>query len=180
MPVLDALAQVPGLKVVNCNNELTCAYAAGGHLHHTVPKAPPTRLPLSQAQHSMACATTPKGTHFKCSRHAACCSFILCRWLWCAQRDTLGPSQTRWAAASRPSWLAPCLPSTGWLAHSQRSCQSCTLLVRMLLCSVHVLCVCAQNSLAVSRLASPFHCCVVVACAPDMLSCTRAVCVVNT
>lgn len=29
VPVLDALALVPGLKVVNCNSELACAYAAG-------------------------------------------------------------------------------------------------------------------------------------------------------
>jgi len=27
--VLDALALVPGLKVVNCSSELACAYAAG-------------------------------------------------------------------------------------------------------------------------------------------------------
>lgn len=31
VPVLDALAQVPGLTVVNCNNELACAYAADGY-----------------------------------------------------------------------------------------------------------------------------------------------------
>lgn len=29
--MLDALAQVPGLTVVNCNNELACAYAADGY-----------------------------------------------------------------------------------------------------------------------------------------------------
>lgn len=29
VPVLDALALVPGLRIVNCNSELACAYAAG-------------------------------------------------------------------------------------------------------------------------------------------------------
>jgi hypothetical protein len=32
VPVLDALAQVPGLRVVNCNSELAAAYAAGRQL----------------------------------------------------------------------------------------------------------------------------------------------------
>lgn len=31
MPVLDALAQVPGIKVVPCNSELAAAYAADGY-----------------------------------------------------------------------------------------------------------------------------------------------------
>lgn len=36
VPVLDALAQVPGLRVVNCNSELAAAYAAGRQLQQLI------------------------------------------------------------------------------------------------------------------------------------------------